>query len=50
MQGAVLLRSYVPDFVRRPDAYTCYELDEPLVVGGGDVAAAIAAQVQDTST
>ena len=38
-------RSYVPDHVRRPDAYTCYELEEPLVVGGGDVASTAATQV-----
>ena len=42
-------RSYVPDFVRRPDAYTCYELDEPLVVGGGDAAPVAAAQVHSSS-
>ena len=45
MQGAQR-RSYVPDFVRRPGAYTCYELEEPLVVGSGDNASAGAAQVQ----
>ena len=27
--------SRVPDYVRHPDKYTCYTLDEPLVVGGG---------------
>ena len=26
----------MPDHVRHPDKYTCYVLDEPLVVGGGD--------------
>ena len=29
-------RSTVPDHVRHPDKYTCYILDEPLLVGGGD--------------
>ena len=28
--------SSVPEHVRRPDAFDCYVLDEPLVVGGGD--------------
>ncbi len=42
-------RSYVPDYVRRPDAYTCYELEEPLVVGGGDVVAGAATQVRFAS-
>ena len=27
--------SHVPDHVRNPAKYTCYVLDEPLVVGGG---------------
>lgn len=27
--------SSVPDHVKHPDKYTCYVLDEPLVVGGG---------------
>lgn len=27
--------SYVPEHVRRPQAFTCYSLDEPLVVGSG---------------
>jgi hypothetical protein len=29
-------RSYVPDHVRNPQRYTCYTLDEPILVGGGD--------------
>ena len=29
-------RSYVPDHVRNPHKYTCYILDEPITVGGGD--------------
>ena len=29
-------RSYVPHHVKHPEKYTCYILDEPLVVGGGD--------------
>ncbi len=28
--------SYVPDHVRNPQKYTCYALEEPLIVGGGD--------------
>jgi hypothetical protein len=28
--------SYVPDHVRNPHKYTCYTLDEPIFVGGGD--------------
>lgn len=28
--------SYVPDHVRNPQKYTCYVLDEPLTIGGGD--------------
>lgn len=28
--------SYVPDHVRHPEKYTCYTLDEPIIVGGGD--------------
>jgi hypothetical protein len=27
--------SYVPEHVRRPEAFTCYELDTPVVVGSG---------------
>lgn len=27
---------YVPDHVRNPHKYTCYVLDEPIIVGGGD--------------
>jgi hypothetical protein len=27
--------SYVPEHVRRPEAFTCYELDVPIVVGSG---------------
>lgn len=27
--------SRVPDHVKHPERYTCYVLDEPLVVGGG---------------
>ncbi|CAL8471507.1 g11049 [Coccomyxa elongata] len=29
-------RSYVPDHVKNPHRYTCYTLDEPILVGGGD--------------
>ena len=29
-------RSKVPDHVRNPHRYTCYTLDEPILVGGGD--------------
>ena len=29
-------RSYVPEHVRRPEAFTCYTLDAPIVVGSGD--------------
>lgn len=29
-------RSYVPEHVRRPSAFTCYVLDAPVVVGSGD--------------
>ncbi|KAL3142675.1 hypothetical protein ABBQ38_002981 [Trebouxia sp. C0009 RCD-2024] len=29
-------RSYVPLHVKHPEKYTCYVLDEPLLVGGGD--------------
>lgn len=32
-------RSYVPHHVKHPEKYTCYVLDEPLLVGGGDSAA-----------
>ena len=35
-QGTNPRRSTVPDHVRNPDKYTCYVLDEPLLVGGGD--------------
>lgn len=31
--------SFVPDHVRNPHKYTCYVLDEPLIVGGGDAGA-----------
>lgn len=27
--------SYVPDHVRNPGKYTCYALDEPLIIGSG---------------
>lgn len=27
--------SYVPEHVRRPQAFTCYELDTPIVIGSG---------------
>ena len=35
--GALLSSSasWVPDHVRHPDRYTCYTLDEPLLIGGG---------------
>lgn len=36
VQGRHQRRSTVPDHVRHPDKYTCYVLDEPLVVGGGE--------------
>lgn len=29
-------RSQVPHHVKHPEKYTCYVLDEPLLVGGGD--------------
>lgn len=29
-------RSYVPEHVRRPEAFTCYALEAPIVVGSGD--------------
>ena len=29
-------RSYVPEHVRRPEAYTCYTLDFPVLVGSGN--------------
>lgn len=28
--------SYVPDHVKNPHKYTCYVLEQPLVVGGGE--------------
>jgi hypothetical protein len=31
-----LRRSYVPEHVRRPQAFTCYTLEAPLVVGSGN--------------
>ncbi len=34
-------RSRVPLHVQHPEKYTCYVLDEPLVVGGGDKAAGL---------
>lgn len=34
--GAGRGRSRVPHHVQHPEKYTCYILDEPLVVGGGD--------------
>ncbi len=29
-------KSYVADHVKNPQKYTCYTLDEPILVGGGD--------------
>lgn len=34
--------SYVPDHVKNPQRYTCYVLDEPITVGGGDQGTATA--------
>lgn len=35
MSGTQKSLSYVPEHVRRPEAFTCYELDTPVVVGSG---------------
>ena len=34
-RGGRIGNSWVPDHVKNPHKYTCYVLDEPLVVGGG---------------
>lgn len=39
-------RSRVPLHVQHPEKYTCYVLDEPLVVGGGDQAAGLSSQAE----
>ncbi|DBB16322.1 TPA: hypothetical protein ACH3X3_014628 [Trebouxia sp. C0006] len=39
-------RSRVPLHVQHPEKYTCYVLDEPLVVGGGDKAAGLSSQAE----
>ncbi len=39
-------RSKVPLHVQHPEKYTCYVLEEPLVVGGGDKAAGLSSQVE----
>lgn len=35
-------RSFVPDHVRNPQRYTCYDLGESITVGGGDQGASAA--------
>ena len=39
-------RSRVPLHVQHPEKYTCYILDEPLLVGGGDKASGISSQAE----
>ncbi|DBA81791.1 TPA: hypothetical protein ACH3X1_007520 [Trebouxia sp. C0004] len=39
-------RSRVPLHVQHPEKYTCYVLDEPLVVGGGDKPAGLSSQAE----
>ena len=39
-------RSRVPLHVQHPEKYTCYVLDEPLLVGGGDKAAGLSSQAE----
>ena len=34
-RGARAGNSWVPDHVKHPERYTCYTLDEPLIIGGG---------------
>lgn len=44
--GRGLGQSRVPLHVQHPEKYTCYILDEPLLVGGGDKASGISSQAE----